>query len=885
SFSQPNPTRYSDLDPTFYTQPLSSSPPQYAQRDRRPRCPECGTRKMRLSAGQLICKRGHVQQNFRVEQTDDDGFLGDGVARQRRTRTTTKVRKLKSQHTPHHSFPDTDVEPDDSDDASPQPGPYGFLRGPRGRSASAGTPSAALMAEDDIDDGFETDFTANSELRRRDPGPRSIWRTGVGLHGTFDGRFSALQCLQLVLRLQLHALRRIWKDRLPPQTEAVARDLWAMLVSQLPLSNYPPEPLIAATFDWHTRSEVSQEQAASLFPDHPAYDPEKETQDHRKRMLFGRFCADRRRAAADGNSAEYTAAVDFEQTSRQIDDILESTAFGISSDAAHGKRAHSEVFSDVDDEPPDPEDQLAELDPIFAEQRRQRRRRDRERRPENDRDDDDDSEDDLDEAGATKRKGPPRRWATRSALARQAKLALSFAKLPSTISIIYLSLWLLKVPILWTDLTSLVLSFQLPYLNVVHQLPLPLTRLLNRDDVHTTMLDVDQVPLITTFHQHTLQLAHLLNETYGVAFGEGNQSGILVRLVRGMGLPPTFYVATRRVLSMLEGVSSSLCRHEDDPLRNKDQQPAKVRHSTVADTALLLDKEPKEFVLLAALLVVVKMRYGFDGRSRYEELRDPASLQDDQEGAGSIMPEKLLGGLISCAPDLQAWMDLLESRAQRAKSSATTVWDLDHQNLSPLDMSMEQIEAYADFAEQHLVLPNQLELYDWRRREARAQWSSFADFLAPESDPANTAAASGAGKETEQSIRDQDRKELEKLYRNHPVRPGAPGEESSDAQPCGSSYPSHTFTTDPSGVAYTSLYPRLLGYANTLVGAQQVGSGLEYAIARTNGYLRAPRRHRPPLEHHFGVAAHLELVEDVLSTAVGRRSRVVEKLLRATARD
>ena len=111
---------------------------------------------MRLRAGQLICKRGHVQQFSRVEEAEGDEYIGDGIARKRRVQKTHRVRRLKSQHTPWYSQPETDVEPEDSEeDQLEQPSSRANKRPRSADSRSEGAEHEDEMFGDSQDDGSD----------------------------------------------------------------------------------------------------------------------------------------------------------------------------------------------------------------------------------------------------------------------------------------------------------------------------------------------------------------------------------------------------------------------------------------------------------------------------------------------------------------------------------------------------------------------------------------------------------------------------------------------------------------------------------------------------------------------------------------------------------
>ncbi|KAJ1032590.1 hypothetical protein NDA16_000613 [Ustilago loliicola] len=882
SFSQPNPAPSSDFDELYSSRPSSSMAPSFNEASqassRRPQCPECGTRKMRLRAGQLICKRGHVQQHFRIEQAEDDEFLGDGVARKRRVTKVNKVRRVKSQHTPYYSQPETDVEPEDSEEDQLEEERHRAHKRARryslrtGRSAhSPHSEEVDELVSDSQDEGQDSDppysiradsfferpprsarsYAASSAgeqsgmdsepytyARASRRGIRSIWRSGVGLHGAYEGRFALLQCLQLILRHQLHKLREAWGDKVPPETEAVARDLWTMFVSLLPVGHYPPEPLIAATFDWHTRYSLSQERAAELFPNHATYDPESDIRHHRRRMLFNGYHQHVERKQPRAGAQLDTTAQDAEEDEQPDSDdpvAAKDCIDWIVGQDEQQKRSRSERSSKPESIA-DPEDELAELDPVFAEERRQRQRSQSAR---DNHSNENTSDPDADASAQQQKRNRRRRhipsWASKHSVGKSQSEILHLAIMPTTISIIYLSLHLLKVPVFWADLVKLISSYSLPYLNAVHSLPLSLTRFLNKDNVHHHHLDTDAVPSITTLHLHTLSVADLLQRTYGIDFGQGNVSGQLARLVEGMLLPPTFYVATKKMLDMVgKGVEPELL---PIPTSKEARLGKRKQQSTVLDEgedvhtqlpgASQLQRVPKEFVLMAALLVVVKMRYGLDGRERVESI--PSSNGKDKAGTVGI----------SCAPLLEPWLSALDTRKKRQMDSLEAVTETDPAEIEALHMTSEQVEAYAAFAEQNLILSNQIDLHEWRRLEPARRWAAFADFMPPESDGLSkmdraTQAArnhlngangtnsphSGQTDEWEEMERD-----LRSIYRHHIARPLSTTSSSSTLE-AGAAYPMHQFLsnpnsrldTDPLGLCYFPVYPRVIHHANDLVG-------------------------------------------------------------------
>ncbi|KAJ9477657.1 hypothetical protein PHBOTO_001213 [Pseudozyma hubeiensis] len=930
SHSQPNPAPSSDFDDLLYSQPASSMAPhqQAPQSSQRPRCPECGTKKMRLRSGQLICKRGHVQQHFRIEQAEDDEFLGDGVARKRRTVTVNKVRRLKSQHTPYYSQPETDVEQEDSEDElieqeSRRAHKRARRQSSRSRHSSHSDDADAIVSDDEVDKApDDTPYSIRADsFFERDPwtprsraassaaeesgldsepdtyarasrrGIRRIWRSGVGLHGAYEGRFALLQCLQLTLRLQLHKLREVWADKMPPETEAVARDLWTMFVSLLPVGHYPPEPLIAATFDWHTRYSLSQERAAELFPNHATYDPETDIRQHRRRALFNGY----HHHVARKQHPKGTASPATEQTEQDEEEHYDSDDPAAAKDCIDWivgqdeQQRHSRSHRSSEPETlADPEDELAELDPVFAEERRQRQRSQAASEADSDTGA---PQSHVDPSGRPEKQ--PRRhrhipsWANKHSVAKAQAQILHLAMVPTTISIIYLSLHLLKIPVFWADLIKLISSHRLPYLNIVHSLPLPLTRFLNKDNVHHHHLDADVVPSITTLHLHTLNVADLLQRTYGVNFGQGNVSGQLARLVEGMLLPPTFYVATKRLLDKIgRGVGPDLLPSTSLKDKVAPQQGNRDREEPLYSLpgATQLQRVPKEFVLMAALLMVIKMRYGLDGRDRMERIPETSS-------DGSVGRNK--SGGISCAPLLQPWLSALDRRRQRYLETPEAAIEMDPSELEALHMTSEQVEAYAVFAEEKLILSNHIDLHEWRRLEPQRRWAAFAEFMP------DTASSKPSHHPTEASRLEGSRtpeapqpnwadleSDLRSIYRHNT----APPTSAISALEPGASYPMHQFLStsrpdsDPLGLTYSPVYPRVIHHANNLVGIatpQSASVAMDVMISQiVNPRAESADASVKMWESAFGIEAHLEVVERMVEAELRGRAGKMRRSLR-----
>ncbi|SPO39780.1 uncharacterized protein PSFLO_05261 [Pseudozyma flocculosa] len=777
SLSQPVPINPPSSSPSLarsarIPQPIFSASqptPATPARANRPTCFECGTHRMRVRRGQLICKYGHVQHNFRIEHAFDDEFEESQrtTARRKMTRAKRK-RTFTSRRTGAVSeLEDDDDEEDDDDDET-----------------------AHDLSYLDASDGQHGRKRSRSRSRRsRSRGRSTAYRAGTGTDAKMQGRFKRLQCLQLILRMQLHQLNHHFGGNLPPETETVARELWALLVASLPVSEFPPEPLVAATFDYRATHDIDDDR------DHirtdrgtePIYDVRHDFE------LEDRLAERDRRKRIEAKR---------QQRKRK-------GAFEPESDA---QTSGTEGFTDDDHAPgdlQDPEDMLASLDPVFAKERRDKRRREGSQgaqgdgmRSDSDQDDDDDDEDEYDGDGdghghgeddagrqgsqtSSRRSGWRRKqgrrrlapiykprsaettdaeseWsegyrsagASSTASRRQARQTgsrrlhpggsgigekrrlMKFASLPSTLAILYLTLSKLQIPILWGDLTELAASYRLTFLEAVQRLPPDLVLLLNADDVRYGKLDVSSVPAISSLNVHAAKLATLLHVNFGITFEEPSGAVMLWRLVDGMGLPPTIYCAAKRLLSFvgvqLHITPAAAAAGEESGAAVVGEGPAKRgRPSRRTRSMEQRYPVPREFIMMAVVLVLVKMRYGMDGQGRYEDVVYPAvefgASEDGQQQGDTTTTGGEAGpslGFVSGLPTLRRWVTALRETSEAKRHDAASTHEV-YRAVEPLDMTPGEVDGYLSFLETNLILPNPLALYNWRRTAERDDLLSF----------------------------------------------------------------------------------------------------------------------------------------------------------------
>ncbi|KDN47131.1 hypothetical protein K437DRAFT_267908 [Tilletiaria anomala UBC 951] len=713
------------MDP--YAHP-SPQPP----RRMRPRCPQCGSRRFRRDAvsGLVVCQDGHVLQGFRDELADDE----DGAAE----RASTRIRYRR-----------------------------------KGRSnRSAEKRRAAALQQ-----------------------PKQIY----GLHAAFRG----YQCLQLMLRLQLDALRTLF-PRLPhAQLEAAAREYWTLFLyiienddapeparyrlSAMPVADPVSPPLSphphhvddgygdddghsAYSFASSTRytshgaetdrssqhspsssrrshgrsrsrsrsrsaieatlaalharqkqrleSQNQRQQQSSIAPDtdddvdlHPDSDLESQARSDvsaRRRKpahLQGRARAPRRVSVFTGfrrPPAKSDAASNSEETDSSVDQ-------GATTDGASSKHGgySSRGFASSSSYSIEAETTNSE---------RSRRRSSNKKR-----------------SSGRARGGHP--------LGEYASIAKRSALLDNTLCILYLSLWTLRIPLHLGDLRRLLLARRLPYLDAQQHLPRALVHQLNASAVRHFGLDAARVPPSEALYAAVRGFARQIAAVTNIRLPPLNVAPVLWSCTRRMLLPPSVYVAAKALLIFCDFLphlsvefaraaalldrSNAAAEAKENVGSNGENNmdaagsAAETRWNAPLVKSTLSKKTwamPREVLLVAAIVVVLKMRYGLDGRKRYEH----------QDGPSAGMPK------------LNVWLRAMQEVTAAMEADPSAAYN---PSCDVLDMSEEQLDAFLDHAEDTLVLKNEAVMH--RARNAN-ETQSFLKFTSPASsrtsDPSSTAA-------------------------------------------------------------------------------------------------------------------------------------------------
>ncbi|KAF7301745.1 hypothetical protein MIND_00740100 [Mycena indigotica] len=184
----------------------------------------------------------------------------------------------------------------------------------------------------------------------------------------------------------------------------------------------------------------------------------------------------------------------------------------------------------------------------------------------------------------------------------------------STLAILVLACWTLRIPILYRDLLDLVQSYELPYLDVMRLLPQNMVSHLTKYNIQA--LTPPNAPSLVDLHDQVSSLARRMRETYGILTPEANAAPILWRVVsRCFGGNPTLYRLVKRLAARL---SLSLTVHHSlaPPLRRvKDYDPESHKYDNIAP----------ELAFTATCIIVLKLVYGLDGKRRLPlNIEDPA---------------------------------------------------------------------------------------------------------------------------------------------------------------------------------------------------------------------------------------------------------------------
>lgn len=209
-------------------------------------------------------------------------------------------------------------------------------------------------------------------------------------------------------------------------------------------------------------------------------------------------------------------------------------------------------------------------------------------------------------------------------------------------------------------------------------------------------------------HARVCMIAAQLRRHHDVELQEINAAPILSRFVHELMLPPTFYVGVKSLLTLLK-VDMHVLGHAvipanpDARVKFLEKNGTDAIHSAQAFSRNLA--MPRCVMLMAALIVMVKLRYGLDNIHRKEV---PSEVQGRQVMSGAPPQEAL-------------WLDavcalhgLPSDRVWDASPPVFAPWDTSVDLLSLSDANMD---TYLTFLEQEYLPSNVPASMPFRRRD------------------------------------------------------------------------------------------------------------------------------------------------------------------------
>ncbi|EMD40759.1 hypothetical protein CERSUDRAFT_130984 [Gelatoporia subvermispora B] len=239
----------------------------------------------------------------------------------------------------------------------------------------------------------------------------------------------------------------------------------------------------------------------------------------------------------------------------------------------------------------------------------------------------------------------------------------------STVAVLVLACWTLRLPVVYMDFVRLIEAYELPYLESIRLLPHTLTLHLTKSTRRA--LSPYYAPTPLQLHRLTSRLARLVYSQYGVFTPEMNAAPVLWRAVRSVCGTPVIYAMSKKIARI---VSLPLTLHHSlAPLpRVKKGDPGWHK----------FDNAIPEASLIAVVIIVLKLVYGLDGK-----IRMPLERDDPACALPSVTE------LLAAIEHLDA-----ESADQAALFSVK-------EPISALDFDDRTLDRYIAFAEKALLSP------------------------------------------------------------------------------------------------------------------------------------------------------------------------------------
>ncbi|KAI0254701.1 hypothetical protein BJV78DRAFT_1273782 [Lactifluus subvellereus] len=244
----------------------------------------------------------------------------------------------------------------------------------------------------------------------------------------------------------------------------------------------------------------------------------------------------------------------------------------------------------------------------------------------------------------------------------------------SNIALLMVACWTLRLPIMYLDLIRLIESYDLPYLEPLCHLPNGMVRHLTKHGIQA--LSPPHAPTTLFLHSLAARLARKMQGSYKIHTPELNAAPMLWRVVRALGGSPVLYNLGKIIAHVL---SLPLALHHSlapGLAHLKDDDPDSHKYDDV----------PAELALLVAVIIVLKMVYGLDGRPRLPKSSvDPACALPRMEDF--LMTVK--------------YMNEAYTKSKEVLFSASS-------ELSILDLDKSMLDEYLDICQKGLLRPEML---------------------------------------------------------------------------------------------------------------------------------------------------------------------------------
>ncbi|KAJ3529209.1 hypothetical protein NM688_g7884 [Phlebia brevispora] len=248
------------------------------------------------------------------------------------------------------------------------------------------------------------------------------------------------------------------------------------------------------------------------------------------------------------------------------------------------------------------------------------------------------------------------------------------------ISVLMVACWTLRLPVMYMDFVRLIESYDLPYLDPLRLLPESLTAHLTKHTIQA--LSPHFAPTPMHLHRLTSRLARLMYQTFSVYTPECNAAPLLWRALISRPVKLTYRATPIAFSATLYMLTKKLCGILSLPLTLHYSLAPKLKRIRQQDPEHhKYDNAPAEVSLVAAVVVVLKLVYGLDGKKRV-----PRSTNDP-----------------ACAlPNFMEYMEAIRSSNHREGPAREDFLCADS-TVSALDMDNEMIDEYMDFCEKALL--------------------------------------------------------------------------------------------------------------------------------------------------------------------------------------